>query len=64
MKRTMLVMTAIGAFACGSGQTSTTTNASPSAAPAPSATDRPYLLEQVDDAAVVQVYADGFRDLA
>ena len=27
-------------------------------------TDRVYLLERVDDAAVVQVYADGFRDLA
>jgi len=26
--------------------------------------DRPYLLERVDEAAVVQVYADGFRDLA
>jgi dipeptidyl-peptidase-3 len=26
--------------------------------------DRQYLLERVDDAAVVQVYADGFRDLA
>lgn len=26
-------------------------------------TDRPYLLEQVDDAAVVQVYADGFDAL-
>ena len=25
--------------------------------------DRPYLLEQVDDAAVVQYYADGFDDL-
>ena len=25
--------------------------------------DRRYLLERVDDAAVVQVYADGFRDL-
>ena len=24
---------------------------------------RPYLLERVDEAAVVQVYADGFRDL-
>src|SRR5215475_11874285 len=33
--------------------------------PAPTTpdTDRPYLLERVDDAAVVQVYADGFRDL-
>jgi len=27
------------------------------------ALDRPYLLERVDDAAVVQVYADGFREL-
>lgn len=26
--------------------------------------DRPYLLERVDDAAVVQLYADGFTDLA
>ena len=35
--------------------------------PAPPATatpaDRTYLLEQIDDAAVVQVYADGFRGL-
>src|SRR4051794_14343598 len=32
----------------------------PAAAPAP---DRKYLLERVDDAAVVQVYADGFEKL-
>ncbi|MGD9903509.1 MAG: peptidase M49 [Vicinamibacterales bacterium] len=32
----------------------------PAAAPAPT---RPYLLERVDDAAVVQLYADGFADL-
>ncbi|HEV8345499.1 MAG TPA: hypothetical protein VGQ16_02930 [Vicinamibacterales bacterium] len=36
--------------------------------PAPAATsaaaDRRYLLERVDEAAVVQVYADGFRDLS
>ena len=25
--------------------------------------DRPYLVERVGEAAVVQVYADGFRDL-
>jgi dipeptidyl-peptidase III len=30
---------------------------------ASAAASRPYLLERVDDAAVVQVYADGFRDL-
>ena len=35
--------------------------AAPSAAAAPA--DRKYLLERVDEAAVVQVYADGFRDL-
>jgi len=29
-----------------------------------SAPDRPYLLERVDDAAVVQLYADGFNELA
>ncbi|MGE5362442.1 MAG: dipeptidyl-peptidase 3 family protein, partial [Bacteroidales bacterium] len=27
------------------------------------ATERPYLLERIDDAAVVQIYADGFDDL-
>jgi hypothetical protein len=27
------------------------------------ATDRQYLLERIGEAAVVQVYADGFRDL-
>jgi len=38
----------------------------PSPVPAaPSTTaDRPYLLERIDDAAVVQVYADGFADLS
>ena len=35
----------------------------PAAAPAAATTERRYLLERVDDAAVVQLYADGFRDL-
>ncbi|MEO7158242.1 MAG: peptidase M49 [Vicinamibacterales bacterium] len=36
----------------------------PAAAPAPAASaDRRYLLERVDDAAVVQLYADGFSSL-
>ena len=30
----------------------------------PEKTDRPYQLEQIDDAAVVQLYADGFADLS
>jgi dipeptidyl-peptidase III len=59
MKRMMTVMTAIGTIACGSGQPSRST--SPAAAPAPP--DRQYLLERVDEAAVVQLYADAFRDL-
>jgi dipeptidyl-peptidase-3 len=32
-------------------------------ASAPASTDRPYLLERIGEAAVVQLYADGFRDL-
>ena len=36
---------------------------SPAAAPAPSATERKYLLERVDDASVVQLYADQFAAL-
>src|SRR5471032_75377 len=39
-----------------------TTQAAPAAAPAAPA-DRKYLLERVDDAAVVQLYADGFSAL-
>jgi dipeptidyl-peptidase III len=40
-------------------------SAAPAATPAPgaAATDRKYLLERVDDAAVVQLYADGFASL-
>lgn len=37
--------------------------APPAPAPAPAAAERQYLLERVDDAAVVQLYADGFKDL-
>src|SRR5690349_16418158 len=39
----------------------------PRTTPVPTASpaiDRPYLLERVGEAAVVQVYADGFRDLS
>jgi dipeptidyl-peptidase-3 len=38
--------------------------ARPESQPADLATARPYLLEQIDDAAVVQLYADGFDKLA
>jgi len=60
-------MTIAGTFGCGGGSdprasATPAPTAAPAAASAPS-TDRKYLLERVDDAAVVQVYADGFRDL-
>jgi dipeptidyl-peptidase-3 len=38
-------------------------SAAPAPADAPASTDRQYLLERVGEAAVVQVYADGFGDL-
>src|SRR2546428_267030 len=68
MKRIAALMTICGMAACGGGSSSNATTPAPAAppapnAPAPASADRTYLLERVDDAAVVQVYADGFRDL-
>jgi len=67
-------MTIAGAAACGGsgGVDAMSCGMSvPAGAPAASAspagsptTGRKYLLERVDDAAIVQVYADGFRDLS
>jgi dipeptidyl-peptidase-3 len=58
---------AVGVAACGGGQPAeTSAAATPAAAKtvaAEPAGDRKYLLERVDDAAVVQLYADGFNDL-
>jgi dipeptidyl-peptidase-3 len=52
-------MSILGSVGCGSG---------PADAHKPAATstraDRKYLLERVDDAAVVQMYADGFTELS
>src|SRR5471030_522311 len=66
LKRLAVVMTIAGTFACGRGETPPA-NATPAhattPAAAPASSDRKYLLERVDDAAVVQVYADGFREL-
>jgi dipeptidyl-peptidase III len=39
------------------------TEPTPASARAPAPADRPYILERVGEAAVVQLYADGFRDL-
>jgi dipeptidyl-peptidase-3 len=57
-------MTVLGTLACGGGGIGAPAD-SPNAAPAASTgpADRKYLLERVDDAAVVQVYADGFDQL-
>ncbi|MGE0815970.1 MAG: hypothetical protein AB7O93_21710, partial [Vicinamibacterales bacterium] len=38
--------------------------AAPAPAAAPASAERQYLLERVDDAAIAQIYADGFNDLA
>ena len=57
----------LGAVSCGgSGNTPVTDSTranSPTAGAQGAVTDRKYLLERVDDAAVAQVYADGFSSL-
>src|SRR5216110_3270271 len=58
MKRIVALMTMCGTVACGGG------TPAPAATSSQPATDRKYLLDRVDDAAVVQVYADGFRNLS
>src|SRR5579872_2970796 len=64
MKRFCLVMTLIASAACGRGDAPKSTAATPAAGATPAvAADRKYLLERIDDAAVVQVYADGFPQL-
>src|SRR5882672_4535158 len=60
LKRLAVVMTMIETVACGSGDTPNTSTSAPTAAPA---AERTYLLERVEDAAVVQMYADGFAAL-
>ena len=55
-------MAVVSIAACGRSQ-NTPAPAASSPASAPAVTERKYLLERVDDAAVVQVYADGFEKL-
>src|SRR4051794_34910682 len=54
----MLMMNGLGG--CGGGTPAPAAKSAPTEANA----DRKYLLERVDDAAVVQLYADGFRELS
>jgi dipeptidyl-peptidase-3 len=63
-------MTILGTVACGGGRSSNSATPAPAGSAAPPAaaasvpaSDRKYVLERVDDAAVVQVYADGFAGL-
>ena len=65
IKRALILMSILGSAACGSSPSSSTQAAStPAVANNPAtAADRKYLLERVDDAAVVQLYADGFSEL-
>ena len=58
-KGTMLTVLLCAATACGSPAPAP----QEPAAATPPAPQRPYLLERVDDAAVVQLYADGFTAL-
>jgi dipeptidyl-peptidase-3 len=55
-KRIIAAMMICGSAACSGGD-------APNAPPAPAAVERQYLLERVGEAAVVQVYADGFEGL-
>src|SRR5215510_10586282 len=53
-------MSKIGSAACSGSSGSSGSAPAATAAPA----ERKYLLERVDDAAVVQIYADGFKELS
>jgi dipeptidyl-peptidase-3 len=69
----LIVLAAGVTAACGTGSggvggvvgggTNSSTPAATTATPARSSADRKYLLETVDDAAVIQLYADGFDAL-
>jgi len=62
----LLAVVSVTAAACSSGPPEPTLdNREPAAAPqpAPPSLPRKYLLEQIGDAAVVQLYADGFEKL-
>jgi dipeptidyl-peptidase-3 len=64
--RLAFAMALIALTACGtSSPAPSTSHATPAATAAvPTPADRPYLLERVGEAAVVQLYADGFNELS
>src|SRR6202035_1489320 len=57
----LVIMSILGGAACGGGPASGPPP--PPAATTAASAQRTYLLERVDEAAVVQVYADGFQGL-
>jgi dipeptidyl-peptidase-3 len=65
MTRALAVLLLLATFGCGNQPPAVTEQRSgaPSAPPAANTGDRKYLLERVDDAAVSQLYADGFSSL-
>jgi dipeptidyl-peptidase-3 len=64
IKKVLILMSILGTTGCGSSSSSTQSSATPAVATKPPTTEqRKYLLERVDDAAVVQLYADGFSAL-
>ena len=64
-KGLIVLMACTASLSCGGSSTpdSPAPASAAAAAAAPASTERQYLLERVDDAAVVQVYADGFKEL-
>ena len=61
MRTAFALLLALSFAACSSEPAAPPKSAAPAAAPAP--VDHKYLLERVDDAAIVQLYADGFTEL-
>ena len=59
-RRLSLVLLLATTVACNSSRETTSP---PASAPAPAESSRKYLLEQIDDASVVQLYADQFEAL-
>src|SRR4029079_282548 len=59
----LLALTLAGCSSPSTPAPSPSETAKPAAPAAASPSDRKYLLERVDDAAVVQLYADGFSSL-
>src|SRR5262245_42417377 len=61
-RRLSFVLLLAATVACNSGR-ETTPSPAASPAPGPAESSRKYLLEQIDDASVVQLYADQFAAL-